>query len=153
MRGKEAHNAGDGAVHRITPACAGKRCRTFRAVRSSWDHPRMCGEKAALPPGVLAPPGSPPRMRGKELAVGVIRQHGGITPAHAGKRPVWSAFGSRAWDHPRTCGEKLWRRARPLFILGSPPHMRGKAREVKAWAFAKRITPAHAGKRPYSVAA
>ena len=25
VRGKEAHNAGDGAVHRITPACAGKR--------------------------------------------------------------------------------------------------------------------------------
>ena len=33
----------------ITPACAGKRCRTSRAARSSWDHPRMCGEKSCCP--------------------------------------------------------------------------------------------------------
>ena len=146
MRGKEAHNAGDGAVHRITPACAGKRCRTFRAVRSSWDHPRMCGEKAALPPGVLAPPGSPPRMRGKELAVGVIRQHGGITPAHAGKSRCILQQLRVVKDHPRTCGEKQMYFATTASCQGSPPHMRGKVIPCVFCLNHHGITPAHAGK-------
>ena len=146
MRGKEAHNAGDGAVHRITPACAGKRCRTFRAVRSSWDHPRMCGEKAALPPGVLAPPGSPPRMRGKELAVGVIRQHGGITPAHAGKSEESQMMHYLLRDHPRTCGEKIDETTNTNEATGSPPHMRGKVVVVVVGPVETGITPAHAGK-------
>ena len=30
---------------RITPACAGKRCRSRRCRPRRWDHPRMCGEK------------------------------------------------------------------------------------------------------------
>ena len=52
-------------------------------------------------------------------------------------------------DHPRPCGEK---RSLPRKLLGgggSPPPMRGKAymkRRLKCYA---RITPAHAGKRPY----
>ena len=106
----------------------------------------MCGEKAALPPGVLAPPGSPPRMRGKELAVGVIRQHGGITPAHAGKSEESQMMHYLLRDHPRTCGEKLCDLNLTVSPQGSPPHMRGKvcpgvpARRVCG------ITPAHAGK-------
>ena len=147
MRGKEDERGHENVEVRITPACAGKRCRTFRAVRSSWDHPRMCGEKAALPPGVLAPPGSPPRMRGKELAVGVIRQHGGITPAHAGKSRCILQQLRVVKDHPRTCGEKLLLYSRYKPCKGSPPRMRGKARESPASGRMTGITPAYAGKR------
>ena len=50
---------------RITPACAGKSGVGHLAFEPEQDHPRMCGEKPALPPGVLAPPGSPPHVRGK----------------------------------------------------------------------------------------
>ena len=33
------------AFARITPACAGKRCRSTRSRCRSGDHPRVCGEK------------------------------------------------------------------------------------------------------------
>ena len=71
--------------------------------------------------------GSPPRMRGKELAVGVIRQHGGITPAHAGKRACTTTGTTRRKDHPRVCGEKSASTSCCALALGSPPRMRGKA--------------------------
>ena len=90
--------------------------------------------------------GSPPRMRGKELAVGVIRQHGGITPAHAGKRPLSSACICRDWDHPRTCGEKRLMLLVFRAVTGSPPHMRGKGGQTMAKRTGLGITPAHAGK-------
>ena len=106
----------------------------------------MCGEKAALPPGVLAPPGSPPRMRGKELAVGVIRQHGGITPAHAGKSEESQMMHYLLRDHPRTCGEKIDETTNTNEATGSPPHMRGKVVVVVVGPVETGITPAHAGK-------
>ena len=107
----------------------------------------MCGEKMDYDEAGMEMQGSPPRMRGKELAVGVIRQHGGITPAHAGKS---ASLCSCAWlpgDHPRTCGEKFYI-VLPLYnLLGSPPHMRGKADSPSARFRIDGITPAHAGKR------
>ena len=49
----------------ITPAYAGKRAGTMTRFFTSWDHPRVCGEKVTG--GNLLPvnKGSPPRMRGK----------------------------------------------------------------------------------------
>ena len=48
VRGKETQQPAKFRRTRITPACAGKSGRTFPAARSSWDHPRMCGEKASV---------------------------------------------------------------------------------------------------------
>ena len=86
-------------------------------------------------------------MRGKALPVLLDSPQPWITPAHAGKRKSCEAAKINAWDHPRTCGEKLIGRARHVFLPGSPPHMRGK--ESHAWwqRQANGITPAHAGKR------
>ena len=90
----------------ITPAYAGKRSKRTNPYEHAQDHPRVCGEKPALPPGVLAPPGSPPRMRGKES----FEEHGfvigGITPAYAGKRGRQNRNCKNTQDHPRVCGEK-----------------------------------------------
>ena len=50
-------------------------------------------------------------------------------------------------DHPRMCGEKLYRGIRYPWSVGSPPHVRGKdSYHIRGMA-ADRITPACAGKR------
>ena len=107
VRGKEAHNAGDGAVHRITPAyagkrlhkevsnklrlgitpaCAGKRLAATSKPSPAQDHPRMCGEKASSTSPMKCLKGSPPRMRGKATRAVCDDVAAGITPACAGKR-------------------------------------------------------------------
>ena len=70
-----------------------------------------------------------------------------ITPAHAGKRLQNTVGSKRAWDHPRTCGEKATRIAPKNCGSGSPPHMRGKVTCSSTTPQAHGITPAHAGKR------
>ena len=47
VRGKDIRKVCGDAVHRITPACAGKSFVKHVFQRSERDHPRMCGEKAS----------------------------------------------------------------------------------------------------------
>ena len=130
----------------ITPACAGKRNATSSIVKTSWDHPRVCGEKVIPCTPGLHIQGSPPRVRGKgppSKNWGHCRR---ITPACAGKSCGFFLFGAGWGDHPRVCGEKflLWQSS--LIILGSPPRVRGKERNGKGTETTIRITPACAGK-------
>ena len=46
MRGKEQLASGVRSSAGITPACAGKRCRSPAFRSMPWDHPRMCREKS-----------------------------------------------------------------------------------------------------------
>ena len=73
-------------VARITPACAGKRVDLSRTPKPAQDHPRVCGEKATHGGNILSRLGSPPRVRGKGLALRLATRRLGITPACAGKR-------------------------------------------------------------------
>ena len=107
----------------------------------------MCGEKCATrwqKPKAL---GSPPRMRGKAVAIFRQLHHGRITPAYAGKSDPEKQPGAARWDHPRVCGEK--KRLQPTITAqpGSPPRVRGKVPYVSMAALAQGITPAYAGKR------
>ena len=116
------------------------------AAWQTWDHPRVCGEKA-LECAVRNPgPGSPPRMRGK----GEVVHHGavvrGITPAYAGKSGRSPQKRPPSGDHPRVCGEKAPQGQRLILILGSPPRMRGKAAKAGQARPGLGITPAYAGK-------
>ena len=130
----------------ITPACAGKRRRTISRQHESEDHPRVCGEKLrifAYPDIVM---GSPPRVRGKvvlrvALCIGV-----GITPACAGKRDSAPCDRLFRKDHPRVCGEKSLGSSLAFQVLGSPPRVRGKVRQIRSSAAMGGITPACAGK-------
>ena len=79
------------------------RCRHSAGL---WDHPRVCGEKSLKGVTLTAPVGSPPRVRGKELADCKCGRTGGITPACAGKSDLWRITAAGCWDHPRVCGEK-----------------------------------------------
>ena len=94
------------ALHRITPACAGKRFSLFLLFKYNRDHPRVRGEKS-LPVwrrmGLL---GSPPRARGKVQVRHVQLENPGITPACAGKSFVYPIGAYQYEDHPRVRGEK-----------------------------------------------
>ena len=90
--------------------------------------------------------GSPPRRRGKALAVGVHRGGNGITPAWAGKRkrlPPWLVI---CRDHPRVGGEKPSKQPLRAAYWGSPPRGRGKVQLDDPEGGDLRITPAWAGK-------
>ena len=77
----------------ITPACAGKSTKSRNAIRSRWDHPRMCGEKNIWVADVTTSIGSPPHVRGKGVLPPMLWLWPGITPACAGKRTRNKAVG------------------------------------------------------------
>ena len=126
MRGKVAAISAYNAAPGITPAYAGKSTLHRDDAPLSWDHPRVCGEKAVAIIWWYSCTGSPPRMRGKEIA---------DLPS-----------GGAALDHPRVCGEKRIRMIQKFLRRGSPPRMRGKAFPFCPRSFCSRITPAYAGK-------
>ena len=133
--------------HGITPAWAGKSCKTWLRFARCGDHPRVGGEKQCYRMRFWLCIGSPPRGRGKALAENALRQHFRITPAWAGKRLRPCGVGGTHEDHPRVGGEKA-----PSIIYnptyqGSPPRGRGKERGTDEIKPCSRITPAWAGKR------
>ena len=107
----------------------------------------MCGEKPPRYSGICTVLGSPPRMRGKVQPLGERGSQAGITPAYAGKSRSVQGPAGNSGDHPRVCGEKLFRFILVLHPLGSPPRMRGKAAQSAKEAKTVGITPAYAGKR------
>ncbi len=154
-------------VLRITPACAGKRCRSFPRLKRLWDHPRMCGEKhqrvkfpcllGGSPPHVRGKgflesrkdpeKGSPPHVRGKVREEFFQHINQRITPACAGKSFVSKEKVDESLDHPRMCGEKFKFSFWDISLHGSPPHVRGKEKSEERNTDMERITPACAGKR------
>ena len=90
----------------ITPACAGKSALALLQSGQLQDHPRMCGEKRPETLLRSTSMGSPPHVRGKALRVSVAASTARITPACAGKRPIFSKKEGARGDHPRMCGEK-----------------------------------------------
>ena len=127
MRGKENSSPKRLPTIGITPAYAGKSIRTRT--------------------GTSAPRGSPPRMRGKAPDRTGDSLSPRITPAYAGKRRQNPHRATLHRDHPRVCGEKLRQNQLESRKKGSPPRMRGKARDSGAGMLLDGITPAYAGKR------
>ena len=146
MRGKGKETRTECYNQRITPAYAGKSfiidCR-LQAVR---DHPRLCGEKSSGASSTIWKVGSPPPMRGKETQAVPNIKTSRITPAYAGKSFLRTFPCPFPQDHPRLCGEKSIGLTAHGTCWGSPPPMRGKARNWTLWSCRKRITPAYAGK-------
>ena len=85
-------------------------------------------------------------MRGKAVNAYVTFLHVGITPAYAGKRGTGEGIALDDRDHPRLCGEKVFRHIALPFLQGSPPPMRGKGVSHSSQTFVSGITPAYAGK-------
>ena len=146
MRGKAYKGADQTTRRGITPAYAGKRNAEAEPDIQNQDHPRVCGEKHLSAQFEGTPPGSPPRMRGKEFQFRGTLPDVGITPAYAGKSQTTVCFNNVTRDHPRVCGEKVIPCTPGLHIQGSPPRMRGKEKSPKKPVMARGITPAYAGK-------
>ena len=148
MRGKATIFQSHLGNTRITPAYAGKSTETIMVCKKCWDHPRLCGEKQHATAVADAVGGSPPPMRGKVPAVVELNLPIGITPAYAGKSPVWTHRTPSCQDHPRLCGEKKALDRADDRKKGSPPPMRGKVFQKCPIKIAAGITPAYAGKSP-----
>ena len=86
MRGKGKPLSGAALQVRITPAYAGKSSKTGLSLLPARDHPRLCGEKLAVPCLPFRGAGSPPPMRGKVHKLNKQNLCYRITPAYAGKR-------------------------------------------------------------------
>ena len=92
-------------------------------------------------------------MRGKDNQIIKQQQELGITPAYAGKSPLFQNVRQCIEDHPRLCGEKADTAQNLANSAGSPPPMRGKGFPYIITSTGSRITPAYAGKRiPYFAA-
>ena len=129
-----------------SPACAGKSSAPSSPVASTWDHPRVCGEKRILrrKPGIDR--GSPPRVRGKVTLSASRSTKPRITPACAGKSILNSIAIGHIRDHPRVCGEKQYLVQQMEQYGGSPPRVRGKGGARGGRDDEPGITPACAGK-------
>ena len=126
MRGKESADSVPCHRRRITPAYAGKSCRPHSNIIVLGDHPRLCGEKHNARINRTGHVGSPPPMRGKDSHRSTFHSIQRITPAYAGKRRCGQHSTGQRQDHPRLCGEKFDSWGTLIWILGSPPPMRGK---------------------------
>ena len=146
MRGKVSELRSQNEAAGITPAYAGKSRARRTASSTSWDHPRVCGEKFLAPWPLPMMLGSPPRMRGKGPDPAGCSTHTGITPAYAGKSMGEGFLQARKGDHPRVCGEKPFLFYGGSSDSGSSPRVRGKVFGRVRCYRAVGITPACAGK-------
>ena len=70
-----------------------------------------------------------------------------VSPAYAGRRRTIPRRRSAAPDHPRVCGEKLYPICSSIDLWGSPPRMRGKAKEEPYRPCHPGITPRMCGEK------
>ena len=106
----------------------------------------MRGEDPAAPLLMTVAEGSPPHARGRHMVAIVHYANRRITPACAGKTWRCWVLGWRPWDHPRMRGEDFGFVVVFCFVLGSPPHARGRLLRQLRQKLIRRITPACAGK-------
>ena len=105
VRGKLFLKSATLNAYRLIPACAGKTLPVVAMIRSSWAHPRVCGENTTDFRETEFGGGSSPRVRGKRLKR-IFKDAGiGLIPACAGKTNSPPAPTRPAGAHPRVCGE------------------------------------------------
>ena len=110
------------------------------------DHPRMRGEDHHTVVVTRAQHGSPPHARGRPNTPTATFRCQGITPACAGKTGGSTLAVNSAADHPRMRGEDRALASPIVYLVGSPPHARGRPRPSMRCTPAAGITPACAGK-------
>ena len=106
----------------------------------------MRGEDLKRARWSLVQRGSPPHARGRLFCVLADLIPSRITPACAGKTRPCQRGVNNIKDHPRMRGEDFGMGGILCHSVGSPPHARGRQREMSPSYASRRITPACAGK-------
>ena len=130
---------------RITPACAGNSPPRTTSTLYLKDHPRVCGEQLPCHDRQYPQPGSPPRVRGTVQEAYTTAYDERITPACAGNSFPARMRTKCGWDHPRVCGEQSLHLILRIYMIGSPPRVRGTGKPGGAGLAHLGITPACAG--------
>ncbi len=114
-------------------------------IRTSWDHPRACGEQSTVLHVLELFKGSSPRVRGAAPNTSVARAARGIIPARAGSSCLTRCARPPRWDHPRACGEQGSPSALRRMSMGSSPRVRGAEPRDEDGRDDGGIIPARAG--------
>ena len=104
VRSRQPGVLGHGRGRGITSACAEQTPSSAARSNAAWDHLRVCGadrHSAAVAPTL---PGSPPRVRSRQLGGFAEGQRPGITSACAEQTLTTFATFIRSRDHLRVCG-------------------------------------------------
>ena len=112
------------SANRITPACAGTTRIHCCRMRTTRDHPRLCGNDPRRMACVASISGSPPLVRERPRSMVSGSSGSGITPACAGTTRLSSAGFPTFEDHPRLCGNDRSAYDSIFCRLGSPPLVR-----------------------------
>ena len=131
---------------RIIPAYAGSTLVREVVRCNNGDHPRVCGEHLLRRYDWTRHKGIIPAYAGSTgTEVRDPRPLGGIIPAYAGSTLSYMSPEERDGDHPRVCGEHLFRNCEPAFCAGSSPRMRGALSTALSSVSQLGIIPAYAG--------
>ena len=133
-------------IHRNIPAYAGKTLCHKALVRTSPEHPRVCGENWVGDQNREAHFGTSPRMRGKPCLRGSAMTYNRNIPAYAGKTGVPRRGTRHEQEHPRVCGENFCVDSFSSSAAGTSPRMRGKPHTRHSPGAAIGNIPAYAGK-------
>ena len=117
-------------------------------TRTSWKHPRGCGEYDGILAQLQADLETPPRMRGISGTGTDNTTLTGNTPADAGNICVGNNDSRPFQKHPRGCGEYRGNTGVHRHTLETPPRMRGISFYTSMVRYARRNTPADAGNMP-----
>ena len=146
VRGKHARGDFQTFGGGLIPACAGKTLAASKSQGDSAAHPRVCGENQAITRQQSLSAGSSPRVRGKPENIGNDSADRGLIPACAGKTSAASSMASKAWAHPRVCGENPELLITFPRVEGSSPRVRGKRPPLIQTCRLSGLIPACAGK-------
>ena len=135
-------------AHRFIPACAGNASTTSSPIDTSAVHPRVCGERGGSSGNSATTGGSSPRVRGTQLAAGLVPVRPRFIPACAGNARARAASARSAAVHPRVCGERVIRQFEADQMIGSSPRVRGTRCATPCSATRRRFIPACAGNAP-----
>ena len=146
-RGRGRRNANNAtiAASGLTPAWAGT-----AGARGSWSsrsgaHPRVGGDGIDAPSDAAGDAGSPPRGRGRQVAIGVVPVGVGLTPAWAGTAKPSPIAPSDGRAHPRVGGDGRTKSPENPTLEGSPPRGRGRRFGIEWQRPGDGLTPAWAG--------
>ena len=145
-RGKHAAARLQVAREGLIPAHAGKTRQWSSCRCCPRAHPRSRGENGLRSRLDLAPVGSSPLTRGKQLTSHIARVRRGLIPAHAGKTVAQGDDVLIGPAHPRSRGENVAGGALLCHAQGSSPLTRGKPTRQAKQAVGPGLIPAHAGK-------